>query len=75
MESSDDVDFHSKFTVYNDDDKEIATVGLSEKQMLILIIVFLGIVFLGLLAFGAVETKQIESLKGLITAAIKEIKK
>lgn len=73
MESSDEVDFTSKFTVYNDDKEEVVSVGLSQKQMFILIIVFLGIVLLVTAAFGAVGVKEIESLKGLISSAVKAI--
>lgn len=73
MESSDEVDFTSKFTVYDEDKKEVVSVGLSQRQMMIIFVVLLAIVFFILAAFGAVEVKDLVELKGLVKDIAKDL--
>lgn len=73
MEGSDEVDFTSKFTVYDEDKKEVVSVGLSQRQMMLIFIVLLAIVFFILAAFGAVEVKDLVELKALVKDIAKDL--
>lgn len=73
MEGSDEVDFTSKFTVYDEDKKEVVSVPLSQRQMMLIFIVLLAIVFFILAAFGAVEVKDLVELKALVKDIAKDL--
>lgn len=59
----DEVDFHSKFTLFDNQNKELLRVGLSQRKMMQIFLVFLGVVFIVLVAFNAIETKDIRELR------------
>lgn len=59
---ADEVDFHSKFIVMNDQNKELLQVGLSQRKMMYILFVLLGIVFIVLIAFNAIKTKDLKDL-------------
>lgn len=59
----DEVDFHSKFTLYDEQNKQLLEIGLSQKKMMILFLCFLAVIFIVLVAFNAIETKDIRELR------------
>lgn len=62
---ADEVDFHSKFILMDDQNKQLLEVGLSQRKMMIIFYVFLAVVFITLVAFNAIETKDIRDLKDI----------
>lgn len=62
---ADSVDFHSRFIVMDDQNKELLAVGLSQRKLMLIFLCFLGLVFVVLVAFNIVETKDIRDLKDL----------
>lgn len=61
----DEVDFHSKFTLYDEQNRQLLDIGLTQKKMMMIFLCFLGVVFIVLVAFNAIETKDIRELRDL----------
>lgn len=71
--NEDDVDFHSKFTLYDDQNKELLNIGLTQKKMMLIFLIMLGVIFIVLVAFNAIETKDLRELTGLLKELADEI--
>lgn len=63
--SVDVVDFHSKFTLYDEKNKQLLDIGLSQRKMMIIFLIMLGILFVVLVAFNVIETKDIREIRDL----------
>lgn len=61
----DETDFHSKFTLFDEQNRTLIDFGLSQKKMQMIFLVFMGIIFIVLVAFNAIETKDIRELRDL----------
>lgn len=64
--NEDEVDFSSKFTVYSDQNKELVTIPLDQKKMMLIAGILLGLVFIVLVALNAVDTKELRDLSELV---------
>lgn len=73
MASNDDVDFSSKFTVFNDRNEAILNIGLTQKKMMMIFLALLFIFFLVLVAFNAIESKDLVELKDLVKDTAKDL--
>lgn len=73
MATKDDVDFSSKFTVFNDRNEEILNIGLTQKKMMMIFLALLFIFFLVLVAFNAIEAKDLVEIKDLIKDTAKDL--
>lgn len=62
----DEVDFHSKFTLFSDQNKQLLEIGISQKKMMMIFLCFLGVVFFVLVAFNAIETKDLRDLRDFV---------
>lgn len=62
----DETDFHSKFTLFDEQNRTLIDFGLTQKKMQMIFLVFLGIVFIVLVAFNAIETKDIRDLRDIL---------
>lgn len=62
----DEVDFHSKFTLFSDQNKQLLEIGISQKKMMMIFLCFLGVVFFVLVAFNAIETKDLRELRDFV---------
>lgn len=65
VDSDDAVDFHSKFTLYDEQNKQLLDVGLSQRKMMMIFLLMLAVFFIVLVAFNAIETKDIRDLRDL----------
>lgn len=65
LSHDDEVDFSSKFIVYDEANKQLLTIGLDQKKMMFVFIAMLAVFFFVLVAFGAIEVKDLEKLKDL----------
>lgn len=65
LSHDDEVDFSSKFIVYDEANKQLLTIGLDQKKMMFIFIAMLAVFFFVLVAFGAIEVKDLEKLKDL----------
>lgn len=73
MATKDEVDFSSKFTVFNDRNEQILNIGLTQKKMMIIFLALLFIFFLILVAFNAIESKDLVELKDLVKDTAKDL--
>lgn len=73
MATNDDVDFSSKFTVFNDRNEAILNIGLTQKKMMMIFLALLFIFFLVLVAFNAIESKDLVELKDLVKDTAKDL--
>lgn len=71
--ADDEVDFHSKFTVYNERNKELLTIGLTQKKMMMIFLALLTIFFIVLVAFNAIEAKDLVQVKDLLIPLVKDL--
>lgn len=61
----DEVDFNAKFTLYDEQNKQLLNIGLSQRKLMVLFLCFLAVFFIVLVAFNAIETKDIRELRDL----------
>lgn len=72
MADNDEVDFHSRFTVYDERNQELLSVGLTQKKMMMIFLCLLTCFFIVLVAFNAIEANDLIQLKDLVTAIARE---